>query len=252
MSARRLSRRCLLASGMSAAAASATGVRADGKVRAIAFDAFPVFDPRPIAALVKARVPAKGDVLAPLWSAKLFAATWLETAADRYQSFETLAAATLRATAQSQSLDLSNSVVDELVAAYGELDAWSDVQPGLARLKAAGLRLCLLSNLGERMLRSNMRRADVAEAFDAVLSTDRVKRFKPSPAAYAMATEAFALPKSAIAFAAFGGWDAVGATWFGYRTAWINRSGAPAEAFPEQPEIVARGFDGVLRLAGLA
>lgn len=65
-----------------------------------------------------------------------------------------------------------------------------------------------------------------------------------------MAVEALQLPKEAIGFAAFGGWDAAGATWFGYRTGWVNRLGVPPERLDAAPEIVARGMDGVLALAG--
>jgi len=32
------------------------------------------------------------------------------------------------------------------------------------------------------------------------------------------------LRKEEIVFAAFGGWDAVGAKWFGYPTFWVNRA----------------------------
>ncbi|MEZ6188633.1 MAG: hypothetical protein R3F62_26970 [Planctomycetota bacterium] len=44
-----------------------------------------------------------------------------------------------------------------------------------------------------------------------------------------LALEAFGLPASQIAFAAFAGWDAAGASWFGFPTVWINRLGFPAE-----------------------
>jgi len=32
-----------------------------------------------------------------------------------------------------------------------------------------------------------------------------------------------------ITFAAFGGWDAAGAKWFGYPTVWVNRLETPIE-----------------------
>jgi 2-haloacid dehalogenase len=114
------------------------------------------------------------------------------------------------------------------------------------------VRLGLLSNLRESALRANLRNADIAGAFEQVLSTDRVQRFKPAPAAYHMAVEAFGLAKDEIGFAAFAGWDAAGASWFGYRTAWVNRLGAPAERLRPNPAIVSRGVEGALALAGLA
>lgn len=60
--------------------------------------------------------------------------------------------------------------------------------------------------------------AELVDLFDAVLSTDEVRSFKPAPAAYALATEHFKLSKADIGFVAFAGWDALGASWFGYDT----------------------------------
>jgi 2-haloacid dehalogenase len=42
-----------------------------------------------------------------------------------------------------------------------------------------------------------------------------------------------------VAFAAFGGWDAVGAHWFGLRTFWVNRLGVAPETLA--PEVAASG-----------
>jgi 2-haloacid dehalogenase len=38
------------------------------------------------------------------------------------------------------------------------------------------------------------------------------------------------LPREQIAFSAFGGWDAAGAKWFGFRSFWVNRLGVTGEA----------------------
>ncbi len=224
----------------------------DRKIAAIAFDAFPIFDVRRFAMLAKTSFPEKGEMLASQWLNKLFGYTWLVTSAGRYQSFEALADSSLRVTAGNLGLTLSDEARSALISGFSQLEIWPDVKPALSRLKAAGLRLAFLSNLGEAALRSNMRNAGIEEAFEAVLSTDRVRAFKPAPVAYQMAIEAFGLPKERIGFAAFGGWDAIGATWFGYRTAWINRTGAPAEMLDAKPEIVSPGIEGVLALAGLS
>jgi 2-haloacid dehalogenase len=82
------------------------------------------------------------------------------------------------------------------------------------------------------MLNANMQRAGIAHYFEASLSTDVVHQFKPAPAAYQLAADRLNLPKSDIGYAAFAGWDALGAAWFGYPTAWINRLGVSAEALP--------------------
>jgi 2-haloacid dehalogenase len=227
---------------------AAAGTRA---VRAIAFDAFPIFDPRPIAALATSLVGEQGNLLTSAWSIRLFGYTWLSTAARRYQEFARLADAALNVSAESLGIALRAKDRAQLVAAYAELDPWPDVKPALARLKKAGVRLVILSNLGETTLRANLDRAGMDHLFEAVLSTDRVRQFKPSPDAYQMAMDAFGLPKADIGFAAFAGWDAVGASWFGYRTAWINRASAPPEDLDGRAAIVSPDISGALALAGL-
>lgn len=201
--------------------------------------------------MVKSLVPDRGEMLAQAWSTKLFGYTWLYTSADRYAPFDVVADEALRFSADALAVTLSAAVRTRLVGAYAQLDVWSDVKPALERLNAAGVRLAFLSNLGEDALRANMARNGITAAFAHVLSTDRVRKFKPAPAAYAMAMDAFDLPKARIGFAAFGGWDAAGAAWFGYRTAWVNRLGVPREPIEPGPAIVAPGMAAVLALAGL-
>ena len=220
-------------------------------IKAIAFDAFPVFDPRGISTLAKEMRGEVGEQLAAQWSAKLFAYTWLATSAERYQDFHALARSALRYTADAMKLKLDDAEQNRLIAQYDTLDVWPDVKAALERLQSAGIRLALLSNLGNSTLTANMTRNNIAAYFEAPLSTDRVRRFKPAPEAYAMALGAFGLPREQIGFVAFGGWDAVGATWFGYRTAWINRFGLPGEPVGPSPEIATGGIEGALALAGL-
>jgi len=79
------------------------------------------------------------------------------------------------------------------------------------------------------MLVAIARRTGLDRLMDTPLSTDAVRSYKPDPRAYQLAVEAFRLPKERIAFVAHGGWDAAGATWFGFSTYWINRLGVPSE-----------------------
>jgi 2-haloacid dehalogenase len=78
--------------------------------------------------------------------------------------------------------------------------------------------------------------------FEPHLSTDRVKVFKPDPRAYQMGPDAFKLPKQQIAFAAFAGWDAAGAKWFGYPTFWVNRMQTPVEELDAMPDGIGEGM----------
>ena len=112
--------------------------------------------------------------------------------------------------------------------------------------------MALLSNFDAALLDAVSARTGLDRYFERPFSTDRVRAFKPARAAYQMGIDGFGLAKEQVAFAASGAWDAVGAHWFGYKTAWINRLGLPAEKIDVEPAIIAPGMDGVLKLAELA
>ena len=86
------------------------------------------------------------------------------------------------------------------------------------------------------MLEAGIENSRLHGVFEHVLSTDRVKVYKPDPRAYQMGLDAFGLKRDQILFAAFAGWDAVGAKSFGYPTFWVNRQNQPAEELGAVPD----------------
>lgn len=208
-----------------------TAMASEGKtsIKAIAFDGFPIFDPRPILGLVKVLYPEKGDAFGKAWFNKIFAYTWLRTNGGRYTDFYSIIGDALDYTASKFKTELSADAKNQLMGVWLQLKPWPDVSLALKTFKDQGIRLAFLSNFTEEMLRINCKNSNIEDAFEFYLSTDKVNAFKPDPRAYQMAVDAFKLPKQNIAFAAFAGWDAVGASWFGYPTVWVNRFGSPAE-----------------------
>src|SRR2546430_1363743 len=57
------------------------------RIKAIVFDAFPIFDPRPVFALAEQLFPGKGAALSDEWRARQFEYTWLRVVAHRYADF---------------------------------------------------------------------------------------------------------------------------------------------------------------------
>ena len=220
-------------------------------IRALAFDAFVLFDPTPIVERAKLLVGEKAAALFATASTKLFSYTWLYTSADRYDGFEVLAHDAFGSAADVHGVMLKGSEVESLVATYSMLPLWPDVAAAIHRLRERNLRLAVLANLPKRWLVSNLRANGIEGYFEHVLSTDTVRRFKPSREAYAMAVDKLSLSARSIGFAASAGWDASGAVWFGYRTTWVNRNNFPREPAHAPPDIVSRSMDGVLRLAGV-
>ena len=201
----------------------------DGKIRAIAFDAFTTFDARPLNALAEELFPGNGAALMNAWRTRQFEYTWLRTLAGNYLDFWHVTSDALLVATKLLKLDTGAGQRDRLMQQFLELKAWPDALPALTQLKASGLKLAFLANPTVAMLDRWVANSGLEGLFEPHLSTDRVRAFKPDPRAYRMGTEAFGLPPSSIVFAAFGGWDAAGAKAFGYPTFWVNRAAAPAE-----------------------
>ncbi len=91
-----------------------------------------------------------------------------------------------------------------------------------------------------------MKNSGLEGFFEPHLSTDKVGAFKPDPRAYQMGLDAFKLGKEEIAFAAFAGWDAAGAKWFGYPTFWVNRLNVPVEELSAAPDGIGSGLGDLL------
>ena len=225
------------ASSVPASATLAQSLRR-GSIKAIAFDAFVIFDPGSVAVVAEELFPGKGAALVSQWRIRQFEYSWLRTLSGRYTNFWNITEHALVYSAMAAKLDLTASKREQLMRAFLELKAYPDVPPGLLALREAGIRLGFLSNMTERMLDAAIESAGLNGMFEQVLSTDRVQAYKPDPRAYQMAIDAFALPREEIVFAASGGWDAAGAKSFGYPTFWANRLKLPTEVLEAPPDAI--------------
>jgi 2-haloacid dehalogenase len=193
-------------------------------VQAVAFDMLALFDPTTVDRRV-ATVLADRPDFATAWKTRLFEDSWLRAAAGRYVAFDRLVGDALASTARRARIDLSDSDRAHLAAVFTELDTWPDTHATLQELRARGLRLATLANFSPRMTDALLARSSLTELFDARISTDEARTYKPDPRAYALGENRLALPRAEIAFAAFGGWDAAGARWFGFPTFQVDRLG---------------------------
>ena len=228
---------------------ASSGVQSATKTRfsAVVFDAFPVFDPRPIFGLAEQLFPGKGAELSNVWRTRQFDYQWLSALSEHYTDFWGATENSLVFAAEMLRLELSDEKRAQLMQAYLSMKAWPDVPPALSTLKQSGVRLALLSNMTSKMLNANIASAGLEDTFEAVLSTDQERSYKPAPRAYKMALDAFGLQREEILFAPFAGWDAAGAKWFGYPTFWVNRLDLPPERLGVAPDAVGRNLADLVR-----
>ena len=214
--------------------------RSPATPKAVLFDAYgTLFDVYSVALLAEQLCPGQGSALALAWRDKQIDYTRLVTMSapggERYRPFWELTRAALRHSAQRLGLALSAEAEDRLMNQYRALSAFPDVREVLQALKARGIPTGILSNGDPAMLDVAIRSAGLSHCLDHVLSADAVRAFKTDPRVYALGPQALDLPARQILFVSSNGWDALGATWYGYTTLWVNRAGAPPEPLEPPP-----------------
>jgi len=216
-------------------------------VHAVLFDAYgTLFDVYSVGLLAEQLFPRHGEALARLWRDKQIEYTRLLTMSGRYKPFWDLTRASLRWSAQSLGLALPAEAEERLMNQYRHLSAFPENREVLLALRERGVRTGILSNGDPEMLAVGLKSAGFADLIDPVLSVHPVRRYKTDPAAYALGPQALNLLPKQILFVSSNGWDAIGATWYGFTTLWVNRSGVPLEALDTEPTRIGRSLRDVL------
>jgi 2-haloacid dehalogenase len=223
------------ASQIASGSAFSQAANAVGKIKAIGFDLFTIFNPFSVDDVVEHHFPGKGKQLANAWRTRIFEYCWLRTLNQNYVDFSQVLSDALTFAFEAAKIDLEPVARAQLMEAFVQFKPWPDSVAALSAMRKAGIRLAPLSTFTEKMLVTICSNAGIADMFEYYLSTDRVKAFKPDPRAYKMAEDTFKLRREEIVFAAFGGWDAAGAKSFGLKTFWVNRTSAPIEKLGVTP-----------------
>ena len=129
---------------------------------------------------------------------------------------------------------------------YRHLSAFPENREVLKALKDQGVVTGILSNGDPAMLAVAVRSAGLHDLLDHVLSVDGIRKYKTHPDAYQLGVQATGLAPRQIAFVSCNSWDALAATWYGYRTLWVNRYQLPFEQLDTQPERTGHSLRDVL------
>ena len=215
--------------------------------RAVLFDAYgTLFDVYSVGAAAERLFPGAGERLVVLWRDKQIEYTRLTSMSGQARSFSDCTRAGLRYAARRFDLALDDGAEHELMGAYERLVPFPENRAVLVELRERGIRAGILSNGDPGMLDAVVRHAGFADLLDPVLSVEGTGRFKTDPATYALGTDARQLPAAEVLFVSSNCWDAIGATWFGYTTLWVNRFSLPLDELGAQPTRIGSQLTDVL------
>jgi len=248
-----------------AASAPAKGHKPAGHCapQAVLFDAYgTLFDVYSVALLAEQLFPGHGQALSVLWRDKQIEYTRLVTTSNHgahYQPFWELTRAALvfaikklvhhvDSTRASAELDAQ---VSQLMNQYRSLSAFPENRAVLQALKSQGIPTGILSNGDTAMLTLALKSSGLHDLVDHIISVDPVRKYKTAPEAYALGEQTLGLAAAKVLFVSSNAWDALGATWFGYQTLWVNRTQQPWEEIGPQPTHRGTSLRDVLCVPGL-
>lgn len=224
-------------------------------IKVVVFDAYgTLFDVYAIGALAERLYPSQGAAISMLWRDKQIEYTRLISLSDphnpagsrHYLPFWELTRLSLRYSLARLKLELTTENEDTLMGQYAHLTAFPENLAVLEVLKAKGLATAILSNGSPEMLDSAVTSAGMKSLLDHVISVDEIKQFKTSPSSYALVTQYFPVQNEDILFVSSNAWDALGATWHGFQTLWVNRQGLPHETLGPKPSFTGADLSSVL------
>jgi 2-haloacid dehalogenase len=210
---------------------------------AMVFDAYgTLFDVHSVVARCESCWPGKGAPLSQLWRAKQLEYTWQRSLMQRYVPFSTVTREALAYACEALGLALDRAREEALMQEYLRLATYPDVA---ATLKKLGKKQAILSNGSPDMLLPLVERSGLR--FDAVISVDELKVYKPAPQVYELAVRKLGTEKGHIGFVSSNCWDAMGAKSYGFKVYWINRAGAPVDRLGFRPDAILGSLDEVLQ-----
>jgi 2-haloacid dehalogenase len=215
-------------------------------VDALVFDAYgTLYDVHSVMRRCETCFPGKGAQLSQLWRAKQLEYTWQRSLMGRYVPFSSVTREALQYACEALGLDCAEHM-QTLMAEYLALAPFPEVPKALSRLT---MKKAILSNGSPDLLEPLVRNSGLK--FDAVLSVDELRVYKPAPEVYELAVRRLDLPCERIGFVSSNCWDALGAKSYGFRVYWINRAGAPVDRLGFVPDAEVKSLtelaDEVLR-----
>ncbi|WP_170414122.1 haloacid dehalogenase type II [Ruegeria arenilitoris] len=197
------------------------------------------------------KLQQKWPELANHWRLKQLQYTWLRAITDAHADFWDVTQDGLDWALDATGLEGDPTLRQRLLDLYWELQAYPEVPQMLTALKEGGLNTAILSNGSPPMLDGAVQSAGIGGVLDDVLSVESVGVFKPHSSVYDLVQQRFDCARNEVLFVSSNGWDAAGASGYGFVTAWVNRADEPMDRLPWTPAHVLSDLATIPQLAGV-
>ena len=215
----------------------------------IAFDVYgTLIDTHGVVVALGERLGDKAGEFSRRWREKQLEYSFRRGLMQNYVDFSVCTRQALDYTNSSCGSPLGAQDVEALMAAYGKLPPFPDVDEGLAAASKAGHRLFAFSNGRAVSVEALLKNAGILSYFDGIVSVDEIKSFKPNPGVYGYFLRQALTAGSEAWLVSSNPFDVIGAISAGMHAAWVKRSAdALFDPWGIEPTLVVRS---VAELAG--
>ena len=221
------------------------------RIRAICFDAFgTLIDISTVNSFLEQRFPNQGEAIGSTWRTKQIDYSRLRSAAKKYKPFGEITQDALTATLRAFSIPPEKTLVAEIMDRYSMSTTYVDTHQVLNELSTPW---SIVTNGDRPFITPILRNAGINVSREALITSDQIEDFKVAPALYQFALE-WAKTQGVnstgeVLFVSANQWDAIGASWFGFTTCWINRNSQTPEELDAKPTFEVTELKQVLELA---
>ena len=221
------------------------------KIQAICFDAFgTLIDISSIDAFLEEHFPGNGSAISLAWRTKQIDYSRLRSLGSRYKPFGEITEDALRASLASLNLEIERGSIREIMDQYMKSRVYPDT---LALLTDLPTPWAIVTNGDRYFISAILQGAGIEVSNEALITSDQVRDFKVSPRLYELAfswAQNYQVEtKNEVLFVSANQWDAIGATWFGFTTCWINRNSHAPEVLDVAPTYEVTHLAQVMELA---
>jgi 2-haloacid dehalogenase len=173
-----------------------------------------------------------------LWFLLMLQYSLVDNVTNQYHNFSEIAKAALQMNQERLGRKLADEDSKQLLQMVRTLPPHPDVEEGLNMLNKAGYRLVAFTNSTAEVLKQQMEKAGLTNLFEALLSVDEVRKYKPAIDTYREISKKLGVqPEEAMMIAAHG-WDMAGALHAGLQAAFISRKGKALYPLAPKPQLV--------------
>lgn len=188
--------------------------------------------------------PGPGHLLRERWEEIQF-----ETIQGEYRSYSDVLTTSLRTWVGERGYRWNFKDGEALESAMQSWQPFPDTVPALMRAQKAGMRLMIISNTDNHIMRHTLRQLAPLE-FDAVVTAEDNRVYKPDPTAFRRSLAAASAAPEEILHVAFGyKYDIGPAQEVGMQTAWVNRHREETAPGQTEPDHEWRDLWGLAELA---